>query len=367
MKNKTKTIIGCTVALLVVAAGVGALGIASKGFSDWNTENWGNNFEDLIDKENPDEVPTDEKMESLAVDKTDANKTYLMPSKSVNFGNSRMDDDVEKEEVVDTLAYEDSGSFKRNNMVSTRGMNNVKPLAAGSSITYPQTINLTATVTPVESEQYCEFVWEITWSGEENISDYIVLENANTKTVTVKVLKAFNHTATLKVTATAQGILPVSDTCNVEFYKQLTGIDLAMTGGVADKILNEGDMITYEVDENYSAGTIDQEDASEVVVSYSSLTTEYTINYDFTKNESTAFDHDVFYNASGNFTGVNVLTGAGRNAMNAKLKTCSGDFKITATKGSYSKSINLDIDPETVVYPESVQIGDGSDIEIGKN
>ncbi len=53
--------------------------------------------------------------------------------------------------------------------------------------------------------------------------------------------------------------------------------------------------------------------------------------------------------------------------MNAKLKSSSGDSKITASKGGFSKSINLDVDPETVVYPESVQIGDGSDIEIGKN
>ncbi len=375
MKNKTKTIIGCTAALLVVAAGVGALGIASKGFSDWNTENWGNNFEDLIDKENPDEVPTDEKMESLAVDKTDANKTYLMPSKSVNFGNSRMDDDVEKEEVIDTLAYEDNGSFKRNNMVSARGMNNVKPLATGSSITYPQTINLTATVTPSESVETLDLInWTINWEVSESISDYIVLEKANEITCTLKVLKPFSSVATLTVEVGKNG-LKASDTCKVNFYKQLTGVDLQLTGSVTDKELSEGEMITYEIQEDYSIGTIDQEDQTEAVVTYSSLLSDYTINYDFTKNDNsgenegqgTAFSYNVFYGATGNFTNVDVMTGAGRNAMNSKLKTSDGDFKISVNKGVYSDSEIMNITPETVVYPESVQIGDGSDIEIGKN
>lgn len=372
MKNKTKTIIGCTVALLVVAAGVGALGIASKGFSDWNTENWGSNFEDLINNGKEEgEVSTTERLENLDVDKTDTAKTYKIPSGSLNFGNSRSDDDMNREEVVDTLTYEDNGSLLRKG-VSTRGLSGVKPLAAGTSITYPQTITLNAEVEPIEAEAFTEFVWEISWTGSDDISDYIVLENANTKNVTVKVLAAFNHTATLKVTATANDILPVTATCSVNFYKQLTGLNLTLTGAVEDKVLNNGDTLTYTVEPTYSAGTIEQVDESPVSVTYSSLISDYTINYDFNKNDGTngngtEFSINEFYSAAGNFTGVNVLTGAGRNAMNAKLKACSGDFKITATKGSYSKSINLDIEPETVIYPESVQIGDGSDIEIGKN
>ncbi len=361
MKQKTKTIISCAVACLVLALGVGALATASKGFTDWNTDNWGQNFKDLVNKDEVD--PTEEKVDTLIVEDTDTNKTYLMPAKSLNFGNAYSGDD---EEVVDTLEKSPLGVAK----TMSKGVEN-NLMATGSSITYPQTINLSATVTPVEAEEYCEYLWEITWGGTESISAYITLENANTKNVVVKVLKPFNHTATLKVTATANGILPVTDTCSVEFYKQLTGIDLTMTGAMEDKILNEGDQITYTVTPKYSGGTVDQEDESEVVVTYSSLISDYTINYDFMKNDinsgKVAFSHNEFYNASGNFTGVNVLTGAGRNLMNAKLKTSSGDFKITATKGIYSKSINLDIDPEDVVYPESVQIGDGSDIEIGAN
>lgn len=360
MKNKTKGIIGGVVAVLIVALGVGALATASKGFTDWDTNNWQNNFEDLFNKDDPTDVPTDEKLETLDVDQLDDTKTYLMPSKSVNFGNSRMSDD--KEATSDILSYQGVGN--KNATMANKG---VMPLAASSPITYPQTVQLSATVTPVESEAYCEFQWEVSWSGEEDIADYIVLENSTTKTVTVKVLQPFTHSATLKVTATANDILPVSDTCNIEFYKQLTGIDLTMTGGMTDKILSEGEMITYEVHEQYSTGTIDQVDETDAVITYESLISDYEINYDFKKNESTAFSHNEFYNATGNFENVNVLTGAGRNAMNAKLKSSSGDFKITASKGGFSKSINLDVDPETVVYPESVQIGDGSDIEIGKN
>lgn len=375
MKNKTKTIIGCTVALLVVAAGVGALGVASKGFSDWNTENWGSNFEDLInDGKEEGEVSTTERLKSLDVDKTDTNKTYKIPSGSLNFGNSRSDDDMNKEEVVDTLTYDENKSVLRNG-ISARGFNDVKPLAAGTSITYPQTITLNAEVEPIEAEQFSNFTWTISWSAEGvNISDFIVLENANTKNVTVKVLKAFNYTATLKVEAQdKEGKLPpVSANCSVNFYKQLTGINMQLTGSIADKLLSNGDTISYTVDPTYSDGTIDQVDDTPVVISYSSLLSDVTINYDFNKIDSqnglgTQFDINEFYSSNDNFTGLTILSGKGRNTMNQKLKDTNGDFKITATKGKYAQSINLNIEPETVIYPESVQIGDGSDIEIGKN
>lgn len=367
MKKKTKTVLGTTLAILVLALGVGALGVATAGFKDWDTNNWGSNFEDLIG--NKDDIPTDHQVESLDVDRTDSSKTYKIPTGSVNFGNSRSSDD--KSEVVTTQSVQSFNASKLG-VMSTRAVGDMQTMASGKSITLPQTITLNAEVEPITAIEHCTFQWEITWSGEENISDYIVLENATTQNVTVKVLKAFNHTATLKVTATANNILPVSATCRVEFYKQLTGLDLALTGSVADNVLNNGDMISYTVTPTYSDGTVDQVDSSEVVITYEGLLPDVTINYDFKQIDSSAgnsktFDINSFYSLAGNFEGVNVLTGAGRNSMNAKLKSASGDFKITAKKGSYSKSVNLDIEPETVIYPESIQIGDGSDIEIGKN
>ena len=362
MKKQTKSIVAGVSALLILALGIGALGTATKGFQDWDTKNWGDNFNNLIPKEDG----TQEKLDTLDVNQTDSAKTYLMPKSSVNFGNSLMNDDVSNEQVVKTVQENKALEV---GTISTMGVKDEASLFnASNPLTFPQVINLKATVTPeIEDSKLDVKEWTLSWSASENINDYIILENAsNSTSCTLKVLKAFSTTATLKVKV-GKGGFNVEDSCSIEFYKQCTGIDLQMTGGVADKVLNAGDQITYAVNETYSAGTIDQKDNTDVVVSYNSNISDYTINYDFKKNEKTAFSYGEFYNSTDNFTGVNVLTGAGRNKMNAKLMACDGDFIITADKGTFTKQVIMDVEAETTLYPESVQIGNGEDIEIGKD
>lgn len=366
MKKKNQKIIaGCIVGALLIA-GVGALGGASKGFKDWDTKNWKQNLEDVFKKEEEKkDDATTTKVEAIDVDQTDSNQVYMMPSGSVNFGVSSMY--AEDSQLVQSESVALNGVGKIGLMSMAKG-NELHTMANTTSST--QFIQLVATITP-DNADLDKVEWEL--SGITNMSEYLAIEYPNGSstladklTIKLVVKKAFTQVVTLKVTVGKNG-LNVSDTCSVNYYKQYQGLDLVLTGGVEDKILNAGDTITYNLVESYSDGTIEQKDNSDPVIKYESLIDTYTINYDLKKFESSAFSYDVFYNASSNFTGVNVLTGAGRNAMNAKLTSCSGDFKITATKGKYSDSENLDIAPEGVTYPESVQIGDGSDVQIGKN
>lgn len=364
MKKRTKSIISATACILLLTAGVGAIGTATKGFKDWKVDNWGQNFKDIISKDKTDEEKGEtEQVNALSVDKTDSEKTYIMPSSSINFGNSLASDDeveVSKEDVViNSLSTQSvSRGVALNNDLTTR--------SKGSAITLPQEITLKAILTPTEAS-YDTILWEVSWGDEStNISDFITLENSTGLNCKVIVSKAFTNTATLKVTVTKNG-LPVSATCKIEYYKQLEGIEFNLTNQVADKVLNKGDLITYNFNPIYGDGTVSQLDDSEETITYTSLISEYTINYDFKKNEKEAFDINVFYGSNDNFTGLTIYSGKGRNLMNAKLQASTGDFSITAKKGSYSKSIDLDIEYETDIYPESVVIGDGNDIEIGKN
>lgn len=367
MKKRTKSIVSLTACILILTAGVGAIGTATKGFKDWKVDNWGQNFKDIISKDKTDEEKgKTEQVASLSVDKTASSSTYIMPSKSVNFGNSLMSDDeegvAEKEVTVQSFNGMSTQSV-------SRGVDKISTYSASSPLTYPQSINLKANVTPSESEKDLDLIkWEVSWVGDEDISQYIELTNSTSLNVTVSVKKAFSKTATLKVTVGKNG-LNVSDSCSIEFYKQLTGITLSIPedSGLSDGILSEGETIAYEVSEQYSTGTIDQLDNTETKITFTSNLTEYKINYDFTKNFTSTFDYGVFYNSNSNFTNVDVLTGAGRNKMNSVLKTNSKEMQINAIKGIYSKSIQFDVAPETVVYPESVTIGDGGNIEIGKN
>lgn len=43
-KISTKTIVGIVAGVLVLGAGVGCIGVVSKGFKDWETDNWKDNF-----------------------------------------------------------------------------------------------------------------------------------------------------------------------------------------------------------------------------------------------------------------------------------------------------------------------------------
>ena len=365
MKKKNQKIVAGVIAGALLIAGIGALGGASKGFKDWDTNNWKQNLEDVFkkDEEQKDDATT-KKVEAIDVDQTDANQVYMMPSGSVNFGVSSIYGDsqlVESESIVSR----DAGAIGVMSMAKGDELHTM-----ANSTSSIQSIQLVATLTP-ENADLDKVEWSL--DGITNMSDYLEITYpkgtdtlANKLTIQLNVKKAFTQVATLKVVVGKNG-LTVSDTCNVNYYKQYQGLDLVLTGNVADKTLDKGDLITYDLVESYSDGTIDQKDNSTPVIAYTSLIDTYTINYDFKKNETTAFDYGVFYNSNGNFTGVEVLSGAGRNIMNAKLTSCSGDFKITATKGKYSDSEILDVAPEGVTYPESVKIGDGTDVEIGKN
>ncbi len=248
------------------------------------------------------------KVESIDVDMTDNNKVYKMPSKSINFGHSKLlnINEVDNIQIISTLKFPEGKKIE-----SVKWM--LSPMGDASydfEQSYP--------------------------NGSEKEEDKL--------TIKLKRLKASNTIYTLKVIITGGG-LSISDFCEVNYYKEYQGFDFRLLAPVEDKVLGKSETIKYKITENYGKGTIAPKDDKDPVITYTSLLDEYTIKPEVLKQfEDIGFDFNLLYNSNDNFIGdIDVLTTVGRELMDEKLTSSSGDFKITVTKGEYSKSEVLDI------------------------
>lgn len=360
-KSNKKIIVGSMCAVLLLGSIGTLIGISSKGFKDWNTNNWGNNLQDVFNKKDA----TKEKVEELDVDSTSTASTYVLPE-TMSFG---------KEDAQSVVATKEDTTVKTASLI--KPFNSGVTRLANESGTTLSTVNVVAYLTPSNAD-IDNVEWTVAWSNMNStwatgktVSDYVSVTKGEGLNAVVSCKQAFSEPIVLKVKVTKAEI-SVADTCICNYYKKLTSLDLTLTTGVEDKILSAGDMFTYTVNENFADGTLDLNDSTAYVNSFTTTSTlddVVTINEDFTKYKLTAFDYDVFYGISSKFSFVDtslvVTSGKGRNAVNNALEASTGDINFKVSKGSIvSNVVTFDIQKESVIYPESVVIGDGSDITL---
>lgn len=362
-KNNKKILVGSMCAVLLLGSLGTLIGISSKGFKDWNTNNWGNNLQDVFNKKDA----TKEKVEELDVDSTSTESTYVLPE-TMSFG---------KEEAQAVVATENKNTAKVSTSSTIVKSNSKIIRMANESGATLSTVNVVAYLTPNNAD-IDNVEWTVSWSNMNStwatgktVSDYLSVAKGEGLNAVVSCKQAFSEPIVLKVKVNKAEI-SVADTCICNYYKKLTSLDLALTANVEDKILSAGDMFTYAVNENFADGTLDLNDSTAYVNSFatsSTLDDVVTINEDFTKYKLAAFDYDVFYGISSKFSFVDTslvtTSGKGRNTANNALEASTGDINFKVSKGSIvSNVVAFDIQKETVIYPESVVIGDGSDITL---
>ena len=362
MSKKTKAVAGSILAILLVGAAAGSLACASKGFKDWDTKNWETNLKDVFSKVAD---ATKEKVADLNADLTNSKSTYVLPE-SMTFGYN--------DAIKSTITTDNESS----NLTTASLVNDEFKVVKQSFNETFKTVNVVAYLTPSNAD-YTAVEWTVAWSNPNStwatgktVADYVSVAKGDLLAAIVTCKQGFSEPIVLKVKVTKNEI-SVANTCLVEYYKQLTSISLSLTGDAADKVVNAGDMFTYSAVDNFGNGTRSLSDYGSAVNTFttaSAVSNVATINYDFaSKNSVIGFDYDVFYGLSTNFTfkdgTSSVLNGKGRNAVNTILDSTVGDMTFKISKGTIvSNIITFDITKESVIYPESVTIGDGTDVVI---
>lgn len=364
MKSKTKGVVCGVVAAAIIVAGVGALGCATSWFKDWDTKNWGDNFKDTL---NLDKDPTEEKVDELEADETVAASTYVLPN-TLNFGKDAATESTDSETTTETAAT--TNAVKNDNLLK-------KELSINDGTTVLKSVSVKALLTPTDAE-FDSVEWTVawkdlnsTWATGKTVTDYVTVTKGENLNATITCKLAFSEPVILKVKVTKAEI-SVADTCVCQFYKALTGLNLAFTNDMTDNVLAAGDNFEYTATDVYGDGT-------KLLATYGTLTSVYAstdgikasvnITENFDNYKDAAFDYDVFYGNTTKFTFVDstiaITSGKGRNLVNTLLDGTAGDFTFKVTKGSITSNVlTFDIAKEGVIYPESVTIGDGSDITL---
>lgn len=358
MSKKTKAFTGSIILILLVGT-AGSLACASKGFKDWDTTNWETNIKTVFNKVAD---ATKEKVADLNVDLTNTKNTYVLPE-SMSFGYNK---------AISTTKNTSSliSSIIPTSLIST------KSYAVGDA---NKTVNVVAYLTPTNAD-YSAVEWTVAWSNSNStwatgktVADYVSVAKGDALGAVVTCKQAFSEPVVLKVKVSKNEIA-VANTCLVQYYKALTSLSASWTGDMVDSLIGSGDKFTYSCSNVYGDGTRLLDDYGAQSLTYgtngSLNSVVKTINYDFKeRNELAGFDYDVFYGQSTNLTladsTLSILNGKGRNAVNTAIKAMpSNNVTFRIQKGSIFTTLSFGIVAENVIYPESVTIGDGSDITI---
>lgn len=358
-KRNKKIVVGCVVGALLIG-GCASLGIATKGFVNWNVNDWKQNINDIFNNDG-----TKEPVESLNADLTNEASTYYLP-KNLNFGYNQANS-----------VFTDSNSNANLKTFSDFGVrtNGVGLRAITGQL--DKIVNVTAFLNPVGAS-YSTITWSVnwanansTWATGKTVDDYVTVAQGEGLNASVNCKRAFSEPIILKVRITKNEIA-VEDNCVLNFYKKLTGINVNFTGDMIDKILELGQNFTYDYQETYGDGTLDLTDTSQIVETFSTLgSLAQYVDYcgSLSKYKLIDFTYDSFYSDRYDFiftdTTLWVNSGKGRNKMNSYLNADIDNFNFKISKGNViSNSLPCRVKGEAIIYPESVVIGDGSDLTI---
>jgi len=352
MKNKkTKTIVISLVALLTLGLTVSAVGFATKGFKSWNK---------TIDID-----PTNQKANELNADQLSQASTYILPS-TLNFGYNQAESNIALKSSSINLSETNKA------MVKSQFSEALSPI---------KIVNVVAFLTPTNAD-YSNVDWTVSWANENSswatnkiVTDYVTVAKDEGLKAAISCLQAFSEPIVIKVKVSKNEIA-VANTCLCQFYKSLTGLSASWSGDMSDALLGAGEKFTYSCSNVYGDGTKLLDDYGAQSLTYgtngSLNSVVRAINYDFNnKNALVGFDYDVFYGNANNFvladSTLSVLNGKGRNAVNTALKAMSqNNITMTIHQGSVSTSLSFGVIAESIIYPESVTIGDGSDVTINQ-